>query len=253
MADTKSIADKTAIVTGASAGIGRAAAVGLAAKGTDVVLAARRREKLDEVAAEIEQEYSGRALVCPTDVTVEEDIQNLFDTTITEFDTLDVVVNNAGTGTERGVPIESLPTEQYRTVMNVNADGMFFTARESIPYLRESKGNLIFVSSFAGHHPRPQSPLYAATKWWTRGFALSLAGQIGEDDIGVSIINPSEVRTEFGKDFRSEDEYLSERYAPGEVTEPEEIADAIVFAAKQEPPNAATEIELYRRDKFSGF
>lgn len=253
MADSRSLAGKTAIVTGASAGIGREAAVALAKEGTDVVLAARRRETLDKIAEDINRSCPGQAYVCPTDVSDEDEVHDMFRVALREFDQLDIVVNNAGTGTERGVPVESIPTEQYRTVMSVNTDGMFFTAREAIPHLRESKGNLIFVASFAGHHPRPQSPVYAATKWWTRGFALSLAGQIGEDDIGISIINPSEVRTEFGKDYRTEDEFIKERYDPGEVTEPEEVADAIVFAAKQEPPNAATEIELYRRDKFSGF
>lgn len=245
--------ENTVIITGASAGIGEATALAFANEGANTVLAARRTDKLENLSTEINQEYDGDSVVCQTDVSDESDVIAMIDKAIDAYDSIDVVVNNAGTGTERGVPVESIPTEQYRTVMSVNTDGMFFTAREAIPHLRESKGNLIFVASFAGHHPRPQSPVYAATKWWTRGFALSLAGQIGEDDIGISIINPSEVRTEFGKDYRTEDEFIKERYDPGEVTEPEEVADAIVFAAKQEPPNAATEIELYRRDKFSGF
>lgn len=244
---------KTAIVTGASAGIGRATALALADEGANIVLAARRTDRLDAIAIEIDQERESQSLVCQTDVSVEADVGSMVDDAIDTFGTIDVVVNNAGTGTERGVSVESLPTEQYRTVMDVNTDGMFFTARETLPYLRESKGNLIFVGSFAGHHPRPHNPVYAATKWWTRGFALSLAGQVGDDDIGVAVVNPSEVRTEFGKDYRTQEEFIKERYDPGEVTEPEEVAEAIVFAARQEPPNATTEIELYRRDKFSGF
>lgn len=71
--------------------------------------------------------------------------------------------------------------------------------------------------------------------------------------MGITVVNPSEVRTEFGKDFRSEAELSKSRYDPGEVTEPEEIAEAIAFAARQEPPDAVTELDLYRRDKFGGF
>jgi len=82
------------------------------------------------------------------------------------------------------------------------------------------------------------------------GFAKSLAGQVGTDDIAVSIVNPSEVRTEFGKEFR--EQTSEERYERDEVTGPRAVADAIAFAARQETPNTVSELDLYRRDKFSG-
>ena len=166
---------------------------------------------------------------------------------------MDVVVANAGTGTEPGVAVEDLATEQYRTVMGVNVDGMFYTARAALPHLRASSGSPVFVGCFAGCYPRPGSPVYAATKWWTRGFALSLAGQVGGDDVAVTLVNPSEVRTEFGKEYRSEAELFRERFDAGEVLEPGAVAEAIAYAAGREPPDAVTELDLYRRDKFSGF
>lgn len=244
---------KTALITGASAGIGRKTAHVLAEYGSNVVLAARRKEQLQTLAATIEEDYDVKTLVAATDVTDETEVKELVEASVDTFGALNVVVNNAGTGTERSVDVEELETEQYRTVMDVNTDGMFFIARSTLPYLRESSGILIFVGSFAGRYPRSRSPVYAATKWWTRGFALSLAGQVGDENVGVTIINPSEVRTEFGKEFRAEEELGKERYDPGEVTEPEEIAEAIAFAARREPPNAVTELDIYRRDKFGGF
>jgi NADP-dependent 3-hydroxy acid dehydrogenase YdfG len=253
MPSESSLHGKTALVTGASAGIGRETVHALAEAGANVVLAARREERLETIASTAEADYGVETLAVPTDVTDETEVQELIDRTVDAFGTLDVVVNNAGTGTARGVDVEDLDTEQYRTVMSVNTDGMFFTARAALPHLRESSGTIVFVGSFAGHFPRPGSPVYAATKWWTRGFALSLAGQVGEADVGVTIVNPSEVRTEFGKEFRPEDELSKERYDLGEVTEPKEIAEAIAFAARQEPPDAVAELDLYRRDKFSGF
>jgi NADP-dependent 3-hydroxy acid dehydrogenase YdfG len=142
-----------------------------------------------------------------------------------------------------------MSTEQYRTMMETNVDGMFFTTRDAIPHLRESSGTLVFIGSFAGEYPRPFNPIYAASKWWTRGFAKSVSAQVGPDDVAVTVVNPSEVRTDFGGVYG---ETFAERFDEGEVCEPEEIAEAVVFAARQEP-SMASEIDLYRRDKFELF
>lgn len=239
--------DDVAIVTGASAGIGAATVQALAANGADIVLAARRTDRLKSLADSIEQ-ADRTALVVETDVSDESSVEALMTATIDRFGRLDHVICNAGVG--RDEPVESMSTESYRTMMSVNVDGTFFTARAAIPHLRETAGTLIVVSSFAGQYPRPANPVYAATKWWTQGFALSLAGVIGKDDIGVTLINPTEVRTEFGD---PEGEPMADRYDPGEVTEPEEVAEAIVFAAQQEAPTTISGIDIYRRDKFSHF
>ncbi len=252
-ADEASLDGRTALVTGASAGIGRETAKVLAREGADVALAARREERLQSVAKEVEAARGVDALAVPADVTDEAAVGAAVDEVVEAFGGLDVVVNNAGTGTGRGVGVEDLPTEQYRTVMAVNVDGMFFVSRAALPHLRASAGSLVFVGSFAGRFPRPGSPVYAASKWWTRGFALSLAGQVGDEDVAVTVVNPSEVRTEFGKEFRDEAELSRERYEPREVTEPADVAEAIAFAARQPPPNAVAELDLYRRDKFGGF
>jgi len=247
---TNPLADNGAIVTGASAGIGRETARALASDGADVALVARRENRLTELAAEIESKTDATALVCPADVSDEDEVEAAVEKTVSEFGRLDVLVNNAGIATDSETPVEEFPTDQYRTVMGVNVDGMFYTARAAIPHLRETNGTAIFVASYAGKNPSPGAPLYAATKWWTRGFAKSLAGQVGTDDIAVSIVNPSEVRTEFGKEFR--EQTSEERYERDEVTGPRAVADAIAFAARQETPNTVSELDLYRRDKFSG-
>jgi len=247
---TNPLADNGAIVTGASAGIGRETARALASDGADVALVARRENRLTELAAEIESKTDATALVCPADVSDEDEVEAAVEKTVSEFGRLDVLVNNAGIATDSETPVEEFPTDQYRTVMGVNVDGMFYAARAAIPHLRETNGTAIFVASYAGKNPRPDAPLYAATKWWTRGFAKSLAGQVGTDDIAVSIVNPSEVRTEFGKEFR--EQTSEERYERDEVTGPRAVADAIAFAARQETPNTVSELDLYRRDKFSG-
>ncbi len=245
MATDQPLAEKTAIVTGASSGIGSETAHALARDGANVALAARREEQLAEIAEAIETDHGTETLVVPTDVSDEDAVEELIENVVDEFDGLDVLVNNAGL--TRGSDVENLSTEEYRTMMAVNVDGSFFTTRAALPHLRESRGNLIFLGSFAGQYPRPSNPVYAATKWWIRGFALSVSAAVGEDDIAVSVINPSEVRTEFG-----DGESFEEQFEEGAVTEPAEIADAIAFAARQDR-STVSELDLYRRDKFSGF
>ncbi|RDI70119.1 SDR family oxidoreductase [Halopelagius longus] len=246
--DEDALEDNVAFVTGATSGIGRAAALELAAEGAHVALASRREDRLETVAEEVRTEHDREAIVVPTDVTDPEQVRAAVAETAETFGGVDVVVANAGLGVNE--PVEDLSVEDFELMIDVNVNGMFYTAQAALPHLRESSGNLVFLGSFAGQYPRPNDAVYAATKWWTRGFALSLEGTVGDDDVAVTVVNPTEVRTEFGSET---DDEMKDRFEPGEVTEPAEVAEAIAFAAKQRPPNTVSEIDLYRRDKFSHF
>ena len=241
--------DRVTLVTGASSGIGRATTHALAERGADVVVSARREERLRELVDTVADEYDVETLVEPTDVTDETEVEDLVNAAADAFGRLDVVVSNAGLGREE-TTIEALETEAYRQMMDVNCDGMFFLARESMPHLKETEGNLILMGSMAGQYPRPGSPVYAATKWWTRGLALSLSGSAGPEGVGVTAINPTEVLTEFG----SEDgESLGEQLSSEEAATPEDVAEAVAFAAEQDAPNVVQELDFYRRDKFENW
>jgi len=245
---TNPLAGETAIVTGASSGIGAATARVLAADGADVVCAARREDRLTELAAEIERDTDAAARAVPTDVTDPDAVAALAEQTVDEFGDIGVVVANAGVGIDESVA--EMSDETYETMRGVNVDGMFYTARETIPALTESAGTLVFVGSMAGQHPRPGNPVYAATKWWTRGFAVSLQASVGDDGVAVTCVNPTEVRTEFGSESGAP---AAERHDPEDVTEPIEVADAISFAARQRAPNGVVSLDLYRRDKLTHF
>jgi hypothetical protein len=240
------LSGRTAIVTGASSGIGRETVRVLAREGADVALAARREERLREVADEVAAAHDTETLVLPTDVRDEDAVADLVDATAAQFGSIDVVVLNAGLA--RGSDVEEMSTEEYRAMQDTNTDGVFFLTRAALPYVRESEGHLVYVGSFAGEYPRPYNPVYAATKWWVRGFAKSVSAQVGDTDVGVSIVNPAAVRTAFDVDGKS----MADRYDPGEVVEPAEVAEAIAFAAEQSP-SMAHEISLYERDKLTGF
>ncbi|MEF8818799.1 MAG: SDR family oxidoreductase [Haloferacaceae archaeon] len=243
----RSLADATAVVTGASSGIGRETARALAREGATVVLAARREERLSALAAELEDVHDAVAAAVPTDVTDEDAVGALVETTVERFGGVDLVVSNAGVA--GGSDVAELDTETYRRMMAVNCDGSFYLTRAALPHLRESAwgGHLVYVGSFAGQYPRPFNPVYAATKWWTRGFAKSVDAQVGSD-VGVTVVNPAAVRTE----FTIEGDPFEERFDPGEVVEPAEVAEAITYAARQSP-SVVHEIDVYDRDKLTLF
>ncbi len=247
MAANNRLGGRTAIVTGASSGIGAATCHALATEGANVVLAARREERLEELAGELAGDHGTEARAVATDVRDETDVDDLIATTVETFGGIDILVNNAGLARESDV--ESMETDAFRTMQETNVDGVFYATRAALPHVREREGHLLFVGSFAGQYPRPFNPVYAATKWWVRGFAKSVAAQVGDDGVGVTIVNPSEVRSEFET---TDGDTFADRFEEGEVTEPEEIADAIVFAATRER-SAVSELDLYRRDKFAGF
>jgi hypothetical protein len=242
------LAGQAVLITGASSGIGAATAHRVAADGGDVALLARREGRLEDLADEVTDAHDVTAHVVPADVSDPAAVAAAVESTVETLGSLDGVVANAGLG--RGDEVETMSDDDYRTMMDVNVDGAFYTAREALPPLREATGNMVFIGSFAGQYPRPANPVYAATKWWVRGFAMSLAAQVGDEDVGVTVVNPTEVRSEFG----SEDgEAFEERFEPGEVTEPEEVADAVAFALAQTPPTTVNELDVYRRDKFAHF
>ena len=233
-------------MTGASSGIGAATARALAAEGATVVLAARREDRLRALADDLTASHGVRAVAVPTDVTDEDAVDALVETTVERVGGLDLVVSNAGVAS--GGDVAEVSTADYRRTTAVNCDGTFFLTRAALPHLRESDGgHLVYVGSFAGQYPRPFDPVYAASKWWTRGFAKSVDAQVG-DDAAVTVVNPAAVRTEFSVDGAP----FSERFAPGEAVEPEEVADAIVYAATR-APSVVSELDLYDRDKLSLF
>jgi NADP-dependent 3-hydroxy acid dehydrogenase YdfG len=250
MTDDDAFAGAVVLVTGASSGIGAATARQFAAAGADVVLAARREQARSAVADEC-RAAGGTAVVAPTDVTDPEAVEALVATTTERFGRVDVAVVNAGIGEARDVPLAELPLEQFEQVTETNVHGAFYTTRAVLPSLRDSDGTLVFVGSYKGRYPSPSTPVYAASKWWLRGFAASVAGRVGPDGVGVSVVNPSGVTTAFGSEFRAEtnDTALDEEATLAAT----DVAEAIVYAAGQEAPGAVSELNLDRQDIYSRF
>jgi NADP-dependent 3-hydroxy acid dehydrogenase YdfG len=231
----------TVLVTGASSGIGRATAVRAGTHGATVVLAARREDRLRDAAARVE-DAGGVAHAVPTDVTDAGAVDALVETAVERTGGLDAAVVNAGVGEVRDAPLSAV---DFGRVTRTNVDGAFHTVRAALPHLREREGSLAFVGSTYGVEPAASVPVYAASKWWLRGFARSVAARHG-DEVGVSVVNPAGVRTAFGHDTRAVTN--AERYAPGEVLEPEQVAASVLFCLRQTEPAVVAELDLRRRE-----
>ena len=173
-----STAPKIAVVTGAGSGIGRQAALALAADGLALVLAGRRPEALEATAALIRAATPGADVLCvPTDVTDEQQVDALFDAAVARHGRVDVLFNNAGTN-QPAVPIDELSVAQWRAVVDVNLNGAFLCARAAFRTMRRQSpagGRIINNGSISSHVPRPYSVSYTATKHAILGLTRSLA------------------------------------------------------------------------------
>lgn len=182
---------RIAVVTGAGSGVGRAVAAELLRAGWSVALAGRRVETLEETAALVPE---GATLAVRTDVSREEDVAALFAATVARFGRIDLLFNNAGTFGPGGVPVEELPYDAWRHVVDTNLNGAFLCAQAAFRQMKEQDprgGRIINNGSISAHTPRPHSVAYTATKHALTGLtkALSLDGRpydiaVGQIDIG---------------------------------------------------------------------
>jgi len=198
-----------AIVTGASSGIGEATAERLGRAGYGVVVAARRREQLDAVAARIEA-AGGRALAAPTDVSYDESVARLVERTWEAFGRIDLLVNNAGFSPSAA--LEQLSREQMRNVFEVNVLGALQLVGAVTPLMRErGGGRIVNISSLAGQVPAPLAVCYSATKGALESATDCLRLELGQWGISLSLVVPGFVDTpvfdkakEWGADLRAD-------------------------------------------------
>ncbi|MFE9394999.1 SDR family oxidoreductase [Streptomyces flavidovirens] len=189
---------KIAVVTGAGSGIGRAVALALAGSGWSVALAGRRVAPLEETA----QEAGGETMCVPADVSLPADVNALFAAVRERYGRLDLLFNNAGTFGPRGVPVEDIRYEEWRSVVDVNVTGSFLCAQAAFRQMKEQDpqgGRIINNGSISAHAPRPNSIAYTTTKHAMTGLtkSLSLDGRpyriaCGQIDIGNAATDMTE-------------------------------------------------------------
>ena len=187
--------NKTAIVTGAGRGIGKAIALALARNGANVVVTARTKSEIDAIAKEVEN-LGGTSLAIKADVSQEQDVQNLVSRTADVFGKVDILVNNAGIGTFANVA--DLSVRDFDAMWQGNMRGVFLCSRAVIPYMtKQEAGDIVNISSLAGRNAFIGGAGYCATKWALIGFGRSLMLEVREHNIRVITICPGSVDTTF--------------------------------------------------------
>lgn len=187
---------KTAVVTGATKGIGRAIAEALAAEGMNVLISARDADDVTRAAEEITRLGGGRALGVKCDVRKHEDVRTLVERAAAEFGSLDVLINNAGIG--KFGTVEEMSPEDFRAVIETNVFGVYYCCHEAIPHMkRVGGGYIINISSLAGANAHPEMAAYNASKFALNGFSEAMMQEVRGDNIKVSYIMPGSVNTYF--------------------------------------------------------
>ena len=229
------LSGKTALVTGASSGIGRSTAVALAEAGARVTVVARRAERLKDLAATIEA-AGGQALVHAADVTKEDEAAGAVEDTVRQFGGLDILVNAAGM-TQTG-KVENGILDDWRYVFELNFWASMYTSRAAIPALKEGGGDIVNISSTAGRHTVGASfGPYASSKHALTAFNESLRAEVTLAGIRVSIIEPGATSTEIHehiKDDRVRESTRAHIEKDGAMR-PEDVASAIVFVVSLPP------------------
>ena len=233
--------DKTALVTGASSGLGRATAFELARAGMDVALVARSAEELQSAKEEVSKR-DRRALSLPTDLANEQETSATIERTVEEFGRIDVLVNAAGTDAPGAV--EELAVEGWDRTLAVNLRAPFLLSKAAFPHMREAGGGTIVnVSSVAGKKGWANASAYCASKFGLTGFTQALAGEGKEHRIRVILLYPGAMDTNWGA-FSAEErqEGASDDKAPStRVLPPERVAELIAWLSASPPEFVLTE------------
>jgi NAD(P)-dependent dehydrogenase (short-subunit alcohol dehydrogenase family) len=220
---------KTAIVTGAGSGIGRAVATALLKEGYNVGLAGRRREPLDETARAAPE----RALAVPTDVAQPQSVRALFEAVKRRFGRVDLVFNNAGVGAP-GIPLEDLSVEQWQNVVNINLTGSFLCVQEAFRVMKAQEprgGRIINNGSISAHAPRPNSAPYTATKHAITGLTKSASLDGRKYDIACGQIDIGNAHTEMAARMASGVPQANGEIAVEPLMDVAHVASAVVYMA----------------------
>ncbi|WP_415380650.1 SDR family oxidoreductase [Halosimplex sp. TS25] len=227
--------EKAAIVTGASSGIGEATARALANEGCDVALVARREERLERIADDIE---GARTLAVPADVADEDAVAAMVERTREAFGGIDLLVNNAGV--LRSDPVADAAVADLRRQVEVNLLGAMNVTHAALPDLLAAGGDVVTVSSMNARYPAEGASAYTASKSGVNGFCRSLRKEMRNEDVRVTVVMPGPVTTEMN-DWAEWD---------GRPLGPEDVAETIVFAVSRPDHVELPEITVNTTDKL---
>ena len=227
--------NKVALVTGGSRGIGAAIARKLASLGANVAICGRNQAQLESTAREITALAGGRCHGFCCDISTLNEVENLARQVSQAFGRVDILVNNAGVGAFNA-PLHELSPDDWNRVLNTNLRAVYYTIRAFAPPMIANKsGDIINISSIAGKNALPKGAAYAASKWGLNGLTYSVAEELRQYNIRVSVVCPGSVETDLsphaGKDTTR-------------MLQPEDVAHVVEMLVTQEPRSFASEVVL---------
>lgn len=229
---------KTVLITGASSGIGRASALALAQEGANLVLTARRQERLEELMAAVQQ-IGGKAVIVAGDAIEEETAQRCVATALQTYHALDILINNVGIGNYKNLVDTS--AAEYDEMMNTNVRSTFLFTRQAVPVMiKQGSGTILMISSMAGKYGFAGEAVYCSTKFAQVGFAQALDKELRPHGIKVGVICPGGVKTEFALGKGRTEQSVTE----SGMLEPEDVASAIILACTQSSGARIIEIQM---------
>ena len=222
------------VITGASAGIGRATALRFAREGASLVLAARSQDRLERLAERLEERFAVETLVVRCDVRQRAELEALAEAAIARFGRIDVLVNNAGYGLYGR--IEDTPEDAFRDLLETNVLGAHNAIRAVLPHMRrQGSGHIVNVGSIVGKRSWPYHGAYAASKFALTGLTQALRGELAGSGVSVTLVLPASTETEFFANAPT----FSPEYVPaplGPVQTPGQVARGIVRSVGHPSP-----------------
>lgn len=231
-----SLKEKIIFITGASSGIGRACAGAFAQQGARLILAARRRNRLDELAAELKLTPGRDVLILELDVRSQAAVGQAVAGFPPDWDVIDVLVNNAGLS--RGLDkLHEGKLNDWEEMIDTNIKGLLYVSRSVIPgMVKRGRGHIINIGSVAGHEVYPGGNVYCATKFAAKALSKGLRLDLSGTGVRVSSVDPGMVETEFSLvRFRGDSERAGKVYQGLTPLSPDDIADAVVYCATRPP------------------
>ena len=235
---------KVIVITGASSGLGEAAARHLSAQGASLALGARRAGRIEALAAELTA-GGGKALAVTTDVTHSDQVKRLVDTAVERYGRVDVMINNAGLMPHS--PLERLKLDDWNRMIDVNVKGVLYGIAAALPHMIQRKsGHIVNVASVAGHVVRPGGAVYSATKTAVRVISEGLRQEVKPHNIRTTVISPGAVASELPDSVTEQDIAADVHKFYEDLAIPaDSFARAVIFAISQPEDVDVNEI-LYR-------
>jgi serine 3-dehydrogenase len=249
---TTSLKNSLVLITGASSGIGLSSARKFAEAGARLILIARRREKLEQLATDLKKEHKTDSLLIQLDVrdrtAVQEKLGNLRD----GWSEVDVLINNAGLS--RGLDkVYEAKFEDWEEMIDTNLKGLLYVSRMIIPGMVErNRGTIINLGSIAGHEVYPGGNVYCATKFAVDALTRSLRLELVDTQVRVCTVDPGLVETEFSRvRYRGDEERANKVYMGLQALKAEDVAEAVVFCASRPPHVQVAEIIMLATNQAS--